>query len=93
MQTEWPYPSEQQAELWWKYVIEDCGYDDAGWWIGRCPLHDKEATGTASALFNFTTGSVKCLREDAEPCTGFRYGKGRAMSFQNVLVEWVRGNS
>jgi hypothetical protein len=37
-----------------------------GWWVGRCPLHDKADSKAHSARFNFRYGSYKCLAP--EPC-------------------------
>lgn len=82
-----PDPSDSQRDLWWEYIIEDDGADPDGWWLGRCPLHDKEGVGVEpTAQFNFQHGALRCM---GDPCCHQK----RTMSLNNVLIEMVRGGA
>lgn len=77
-------PSPAQAKLWSSLLIEELGVDVDGWWMGWCPLCDKERKRDASsAQFNFLHGVMRC--EAKESCTAPK----RAMSFMNVLAKLI----
>lgn len=76
------YPTKRQAEVWLKYIITESGTDEQGWWLGWCPLHDKERTpATATARYHFPLGSYRCLADS--PC----HAPKKAMSLQNLLEQ------
>lgn len=82
-----PGPSPSQRGVWWRYIIAENDADPDGWWLGHCPLHDKEGVGVEpTAQFNFRHGALRCL---GVPCCH----KKRTMSLSNVLVEMVRGSA
>lgn len=61
--------------------MEELGVDVDGWWMGWCPLHDKERKpDAATALFNFGHGVMRCEGEPS--CTAPK----KSMSLQNVLT-------
>jgi hypothetical protein len=55
------------------------GCDDAGNFLGWCPLHDTKREHEGSAEFNFHKGVMRC---QADPCCHPK----RAMSLVNVMV-------
>lgn len=76
----WPafLPSAWHEKRFGPWVdLNDC--DDAGNFIGYCPLHDNAKEHDASAEFNFSKGIMRC---QADPSC--HPGK-RAMSLQNVV--------
>jgi len=83
-----PEPSEAQRELWWQYVIASAGVEWNGWWLGHCPLHDRDGVDDElpTAQFNFIHGAMRCLGEPS--CLAPK----SVMSLTNVLVLSVRGH-
>jgi hypothetical protein len=80
-----PDPSATQRELWWAFIIEADGADPDGWWLGHCPLHDKEAESVEpTAQFNFQHGALRCMGDP--PCH-----ERRSISLTRVLTEMARG--
>lgn len=82
-----PDPSAAQRDLWWVFIIEADGADPDGWWLGHCPLHDKEVSGVEpTAQFNFQHGALRCMGDP--PCHS-----RRSISLNNVLSQMARGNA
>lgn len=56
-------PSKWFRERLWSYVFPYDGIDEAGWWLGWCPLHDEgHDPRHATARYNFKLGHFKCMR-------------------------------
>jgi hypothetical protein len=65
--------------------MEADGIDEAGYWLGWCPIHDdKQDTELASAQFSFRKGVMRCLGEPS--CHEGR----RVISLTNVAMMMLR---
>lgn len=75
-------PTERQKTDWWRFILPDAGTDPQGWWLGWCPLHDKQQLADqATASFNFDRDAFRCTAES--PCHEVVQGK-RGMSLTNL---------
>ena len=74
------WPTKVQYKKLWMYVMPEMGVTPEGWWYACCPVHDPNVNGAMSALFNFSTGSMRCL---ADPSC---HPAAKAMTLNNAIM-------
>jgi hypothetical protein len=71
-----------RQDIWHLWIDADLGSAE-GWWVGWCPLHDRDRHEAGSGEFNFSNGTFRCM---AEP----RCHNKRGMSVSQLADEIIK---